>query len=104
MSRDLAIGDGWLELAADAIKEIGRIDPDVRVAQVKEKFGSLRIALNAPSTPEIQSIIMRAQELAGKTCTVCGNVGTLGLVDGTSYWTVRCASDAPEGWTSETLE
>ncbi len=63
-------GDGWrplLELAFDKLSLFG-----VKVVQVKEKFGGLRIYLDKDHGEKAEAIVMKAEEESLKTCEECG--------------------------------
>lgn len=47
----------------------------VRVTQVKEKFGSLRFYVDNGS-PEVYSVITMAEMMSSRTCETCGSPGT----------------------------
>jgi hypothetical protein len=47
---------------------------DVYCAQVKEKFGSLRLYMNN-ETPYISGAIAMAESMSGHICEVCGEPG-----------------------------
>lgn len=79
-------GDGWFNLLDKLFKKIVATGFDVTLAQVKEKFGTLRVYLN--SFPEgIDVLINEAEAESEVTCEVCGSPGKL-YTDG--WYTVRC--------------
>jgi hypothetical protein len=84
-------GDGWFELLKDLITEIREIcriegfsrctwlteEPsDIKVDQVKEKYGTLRFYTNW-SMDEIDRVITIAEEKSAKTCEGCGGEGKM---------------------------
>lgn len=89
-------GDGWFRLIhdlsaaieAEAIK-VG-LDPESEewpmAAQVKEKFGTLRLYLRGYSDP-IHELINHAEEKSEHICEECGLAGTL-RTEG--WWHVSC--------------
>jgi hypothetical protein len=46
---------------------------DIRVAQIKEKFGSLRIYVRGEGYSEAEPIITRAEIETESICSVCGS-------------------------------
>lgn len=60
----------------------------VRVAQVKEKFGTLRFYVDN-GNPEVQAAIQMAEVLSGRTCESCGSPGEK---RGGGWVKVRCAA------------
>jgi len=89
-----AIGDGWADIVDKALSICLVLDPDMRIAQIKQKFGGLRIYLDINQNFEaIQDTIQLAEWLAYRTCEVCGASGTNyhhGIV------CTRCDEHAPE--------
>lgn len=72
MSFGFECGDGWYQIIWDLSTKLAPFD--VVVAQVKEKFGLLRIYLN--SYPDgVDDILAWAEEQSGITCEDCGNAG-----------------------------
>lgn len=84
-------GDGWLGLIDGTLDLIQRhsidLDVDIRLRQVKEKFGELRIYSQGGDnlTREIFDI---AELVSGKTCEICGQPGQLCNRQG--WMQVRC--------------
>lgn len=98
-----AHGDGWFDIIdslSATITGIMRNDrsrnhltPEefaetrqVRVAQVKEKFGSLRFYVDNGS-PEVCAAITMAEMMSSRTCEYCGNSG---MRRGGGWVKVRC--------------
>ncbi len=78
-------GEGWHPLIMDALGKIQKIVDeeglDVRVTEIKEKYGGLRIYLDS-YTDEIQTIIDAAEEKSLTTCEVCGKEAKQHIVNG----------------------
>lgn len=79
----LEVGDGWLPIVdafCSAIDFYLRrptvADSPVKIVQVKEKFGELRIYVDQ-STPAVNACITFAELMSAQTCEVCGNKGQL---------------------------
>lgn len=68
----LEIPDGWYELffqMCDDIKDL--VPEDFYFIQVKEKYNKLRCHV-ANSTPEVDHILAKYEQMAYYVCTVCG--------------------------------
>lgn len=83
---------GWKDLAINLCKEIKPILEkinyvnDFRIAQWKEKYGSLQLYYNAiPTTiiDELEDIISKYEKLSKEKCVVCGEKGE---IDYNAYW------------------
>lgn len=68
--------DGWVSLIGELIDKIHGIDPDVKFAQIKEKFGGLRVYINY-STEEVYNLIHEYEDKSYTICEVCGEPGQL---------------------------
>lgn len=67
------IGDGWEPLLR-RLCEVARLGPGVpRLAQVKEKFGGLRVYWN-DATEQLWAASQLAEDESLKTCEACGTV------------------------------
>jgi hypothetical protein len=72
---DIDCAQGWWPILADLDRQIAAIAPDYRVHQIKEKFGGLRFyyALDeVGSDPRIDDLIEAAEQVAARTCELCG--------------------------------
>ncbi|TCU59810.1 hypothetical protein EDF58_102498 [Novosphingobium sp. PhB57] len=67
---------GWAQLYRDLLEDLAADGISVRVAEAKEKFGSLRIYLQ-PGTPEAKAYIAAAELRSKATCQHCGDAGEL---------------------------
>lgn len=78
-----SIGPGW----HDIIRRVFQAKPDhVKVEQVKEKFGGLRIYYR-PHDDVFDQIVSTAESDSYRTCDVCGAPGNQ---RGRSWITTRC--------------
>lgn len=90
--REVACLPGWLDLLDElcgALKTYLKAHPEVpqiRVRQVKEKFGSLRFYYSGGDTA-CRDLVASAEERSRSICDVCGQAGTLG---GEHWLSVRC--------------
>lgn len=97
------VGDGWKKILADLHLRLLNVDSNYEVAQVKEKFGRLRVYLEKENQ-EIWQLIADAEDRSGKTCEVCGGNG-YATSKGT-WMLTRCRSHDPKRevekpWTSK---
>ena len=67
-------GNGWYEIFRELFTKLEAIDTEkqIRVVQIKEKYGSLRVYLGSYFTDEIDKLIREAEIASSKTCEVCG--------------------------------
>jgi uncharacterized protein with HEPN domain len=87
--------DGWFALLDRLSAKLAK-DPAIRVVQVKEKYGRLKVYWegdeNAPPDPrlddEIEAAIREAADESERTCEVCGEPGT--HEERHRWWSVRC--------------
>ena len=83
-------GDGWYEILARLCASLEKYEDDVVFAQIKEKFGGLRVYFNgAPKEifDDVCKIIDDAEEESYKVCEGCGKEGK--LYD-RGWWRVHC--------------
>lgn len=77
-------GDGWFELLKDLILDLKQIVPiwkegdeyHYNVAQVKEKYGTLRFYMNF-ETEAMTHLIREAEKRSAQACEECGDSGEL---------------------------
>ena len=71
-------GDGWKPMICDLIVKIGKLDKDkqIRIIQIKEKFGGLRFYVEG-ANDEIYDLIQKYEEMSYHVCEVCGEYGNL---------------------------
>ena len=90
-----AVFDGCFALLDRLSAKLAK-DPAIRVVQVKEKYGRLKVYWegdeNAPPDPrlddEIEAAIREAADESERTCEVCGEPGT--HEERHRWWSVRC--------------
>ena len=71
-------GEGWGDLVYEMCKKLAALPGGVpEIAQIKSKFGELRVYPCAAPTAEQGEIIAEAVEKSKVTCEVCGAPGTL---------------------------
>jgi len=87
-----SIGKGWLPIVIRLNEALGRIYPDYKIDQIKEKFGGLRYYVSGAGQ-EAHDVIAAAEEEAARTCDICGEPGELRR----GGWLVtRCDKHAPK--------
>lgn len=96
--KSLDVGPGWIHIIADLNEQISYIDPHYKIAQIKEKFGTLRYYVDLSFDKEnyLPYIIVRiltanAENLSSHTCEQCGELGRL---TSTSWRKTLCDSCA----------
>lgn len=85
MAFGVAIGAGWYDIMynmSHTLERLIRLEPedkrfDYRMAQVKQKFGVLRVYLSI-ATEEMEMAVSLAEEVSSHTCEECGQPGKLG--------------------------
>lgn len=82
MAWGIDTGDGWYQILEDLCEELSQIS-GVEFAQIKNKFGLLRIYIDNP-TEEANLLIGEAEIKSAHTCESCGFPGEQ---DG---WIIRC--------------
>ncbi len=88
---------GWVELVLELNENLSSILPDYTIAQVKEKFASLRYYVGeygcAKDDPRIaiaKELIQEAESLSMRTCQVCGQPGVYEMKSG-RFCATMCA-------------
>ena len=72
-------GNGWYNILNELFEALSKYD-DIILAQVKEKFGGLRVYIHgAPVdvSKEVHKLIDNAEEKSFTVCEMCGKEGTL---------------------------
>jgi hypothetical protein len=69
-----AIGPGWNDIVLDLHNKLVKENPDYFIAQIKEKFATLRY-YTGPMTDAGWEHVRRAEELSAITCEECGRPG-----------------------------
>ena len=67
---------GWHPLIKELISKIKKIDKNIKVEQVKEKFGGLRFYIS-PAVKEVFDLISEYESKSYETCEFCGKKGKL---------------------------
>lgn len=86
--RYISCGEGWYQLLGHLDKKLSYLDPDYKIHQVKEKFGTLRFYYETQADDLIRDIMtdcVSAHEYASShVCEYCGSYAAKSQTDG--YW------------------
>lgn len=75
--------DGWFELEWKLCEDLEKlVEPDYKLMQIKEKFGTLRW-YDCGANAEAAKRIRQAEDESSNTCEVCGNPASLCTA---GYW------------------
>lgn len=88
-SCNVSVGPGWVSILKEVLEEFAEIqkrDESLRIVQVKEKFGGLRIYTISSEEvyDEVHVVIRNAEQKASKTCEDCGSIEN--VEERTSGW------------------
>lgn len=85
------VGSGWTELLVELFRSLGKIERaspgSIRIVQVKEKFGELRVYLGK-SHRDASSLIDMATAASRTVCEGCGRTST--IKDRQGWYTTLC--------------
>ncbi len=70
-------GEGWWPLIAELDRDLRALDPDYKVSQVKEKFGTLRFYTFGHGGEAFFRRILKAEHKSSETCETCGEPGEI---------------------------
>lgn len=75
-------GAGWNKIIIKCNKKLEMLDPNYRIVQIKEKFGTLRFYYETDVTTvavkeAMERYVRQAELESAKTCEQCGAEGTL---------------------------
>lgn len=96
--RWIGCGPGWYPLIIELDEKIAEIAPNYVVAQVKEKFGTLRYYFSVygdetAKYDEVDSIIDEYEARSGTICELCGADGEMKV---RRYWYQTLCSECAE--------
>jgi hypothetical protein len=69
-------GEGWYPIIEDALEKLHKLDEEIYVEQIKEKFGTMRFYISNGSD-EAFKITEEAEKKSETTCEICGEKGEL---------------------------
>lgn len=79
----LEVGKGWHQLVISLDAALTKIDPDYKIAQIKEKFGGLRYYISFSENlkdsrrESAHNLIIAVEKLSLVTCEECGQPGNI---------------------------
>jgi len=79
----IGVGKGWYPLLFELDERLSEIDPDYRIAQIKEKFGGLRYYIESKRYDEAQEIV---NEIEDRSYTICETTGKPGRPTTKNGW------------------
>lgn len=102
---DCTIDKGWWQIVLDMAKKLDDLrqeDASIRIVQIKEKFGLLRVYLDSEEKyDDAYAIVQDAEKLSAKTCEFCGSKENV-YTDPTHYVWIKtyCAKchDSRKTW------
>ncbi len=69
---------GWNEIIANCHQELKTIDDEYTIAQIKEKFGTLKYYFSS-SNPSLYKqmcgVVSKYEKMSSSTCELCGSPG-----------------------------
>jgi hypothetical protein len=86
---------GWqeiLEQLCAALEALGL--PELKINQIKEKFGGLRVYVNSQD-PEVRDLVEQAKQRCAVVCENCGAPGDM-RKNATGWWLTLCDPCAAE--------
>lgn len=66
---------GWETIVRKALLKLASLEEGIKILQVKEKFGALRVYY-MPYSEHADEIIREAEQECSQACDVCGQSGT----------------------------
>lgn len=88
-----SVGAGWAPLVNRVFDKLETIKGNVKIIQVKEKYGGLRIYTDY-SNEELDEVIYDAEHESLEMCEVCGQPGKL---RGKSWYYTSCDEHVKPG-------
>jgi len=85
------IGDGWIPLVEELIQKLIDLGWNKKIAQIKEKFGTLRVYLD-DATEEMRELVYKYEAKSAEICELCGKPGII-----RGRWWVKCKCDGCVG-------
>jgi hypothetical protein len=88
-----SVGEGWAPLVNRVFDKMETIKGNIKIIQVKEKYGGLRIYTDY-SNKELDKVINDVEKESLTICEVCGEPGT---IRGKSWYYTACDNHAKTG-------
>jgi hypothetical protein len=92
--RSIGCAKGWYGLITELERELATLDPDFKVLEVTERYGTLRWDFDcAPAVyAAMASLVDEAETASERTCEKCGRAAV--LMDRGGWYTTLCPSCA----------
>jgi len=92
--RSIGCAKGWYGLIIELERKLAALDPDFKVLEVTERYGTLRWDFDcAPSVHAAMAVLVNEAETASeRTCEKCGRAAV--LMDRGGWYTTLCPSCA----------
>lgn len=74
---NMCVDSGWHPLIKELIGKLEKLDPELRIEQVKEKFGGLRFYTGTTHVAGLFDIISEYEKKSYTICEKCGKKGKL---------------------------
>jgi len=93
-NRSIGCAKGWYGLIIELERELAALDPNFRVLEVTEKYGTLRWDFDcAPAVYDaMAALVDQAESASERTCERCG--GAAALVEHDGWYATLCPSCA----------
>ena len=94
-SSGISVDVGWRPLLSDLDAALTEADPTLRYLVISQKYGRLVILTTSDTNEEAQQLIRDAEELASRTCEMCGDTTAVMCQRGSWLRTLcpRCAAE-----------
>jgi hypothetical protein len=90
----LASPSGWDDLVSELFLKLVDMYPDLKIYQIKEKFGGLRFYCNVPFGSDGSDLIFLYEEQSFNVCQSCGS--TQNVTTNESGWITTLCSECRE--------
>jgi hypothetical protein len=90
---------GWIPMVEELCDKIYEIDKQVKIQQIKEKFGGLRFYYQGSlydEGAEVDALVTEAENNSYKTCQECGIMDNGKVVTGGRGWIVTLCESCRE--------
>lgn len=90
----IGVPEGWTDLMLELHERLVEASPDFAYAQVKQKWGELRVYVSG-ATAEARDLIAAAELRSREVCEVCGEPGSP-CVSSHGWYRALCPAHADE--------
>lgn len=85
----ITVLQGWWPILRRLDERLRELDPDYRLAEIKQKFAQLNVYPARPAAREVLAAIEEAQDESRTTCEVCAQPGARRTTT-SGWWSVLC--------------